>query len=381
MNLADKHSREHVAISPKERLHCLDMSPGAFGYLQRSIRERNARESIIPEDDVAALVKQVIDYPFLGGRKGSLKLVEDQKALIGETLYKETKEMLKNLSEEEYFHRRHMSQLQRNFEERKRYDEDFTKPFACFVHDVWAIDYMFIAVLGFKFALCVAYDIFSQSYVALVPGEVPCGQLAQDTLLVAMENTATKPYLCVLSDNDATFCGDEFQNFLSTKLINHKTIPAGKPWFNGEIESGNRDLRKAILTLALKKACDSLEITKKGQSRKRILNFLSICCNEMRIILNTEIPRLKFKTTPQKVCDGLVDEQNQKRNTYIDMKKKQRKERMVTIKKQGDNRKNSDKTFVEKVKAKWKKIVKNMSLEQIFAFNEAIHARFQAITV
>jgi hypothetical protein len=55
-------------------------------YLEKNIAERKARESSIPPEDVKAVVEQIIEYPYMGGVKGSLKLIEDQRALIGETI-------------------------------------------------------------------------------------------------------------------------------------------------------------------------------------------------------------------------------------------------------------------------------------------------------
>ena len=48
-------------------------------------------------------------------------------------------------------------------------------------------------------------------------------------------------------------------------------IPPGMPWYNGALESGNRDLKHAIMTEAFYGSCDNIEITKQGVSRKKIL--------------------------------------------------------------------------------------------------------------
>ena len=82
--LAFKHKEAYLRLSEKDRLACLDISPGCFHYLCRSVKDRLQRERVIPQEDIEGVVRQIIALPFLEGRKGALKLVEDQQALVGE---------------------------------------------------------------------------------------------------------------------------------------------------------------------------------------------------------------------------------------------------------------------------------------------------------
>ncbi len=82
MNLAILHEQAYPDINQYERLDILGMTSQGFSYSCKSVRERLDRESSIPDEDILALIKQIINHPFLGGAKGALKLLEDQKAYI-----------------------------------------------------------------------------------------------------------------------------------------------------------------------------------------------------------------------------------------------------------------------------------------------------------
>ncbi len=279
--------------------------------------------------------------------------------------------------EEEYFNRRRESELKKNFQKRIDYKKPFEKPQVVKPNEVWSIDFTFVSILGFKFAICEIYDIYSQTYYAMEVGETPDEQLAKKAFLIALRNSQAVPLRCILSDNDSSFLGEEFQELLKSQKVEHKTIPPGSPWYNGEIESGNRDLKKALLTKALQETCKNVEITLKGSSREVVETFVKKKCNETRILLNEDIPRMKFKTTPQKVLEGKVEEQQEKQRKFIEMKKNQRKQRMDKLK--TGVIKSKVKTLVEKVKMLWKKEVKDMSNDEIYVLNETINERYNAI--
>ena len=100
--LAKIHEQEHSGITKKDRLRCINQTLNSLTHLKNSLRARIKKELSIPESDVEKAIEQIIEFPFLGGRKGVLKLIEDKKGLIGETFYKEIKQILKPLSESIY---------------------------------------------------------------------------------------------------------------------------------------------------------------------------------------------------------------------------------------------------------------------------------------
>jgi hypothetical protein len=51
-----------------------------------------------------------------------------------------------------------------------------------------------------------------------------------------------------------------------------------------------------------------IDLTARGISREEVLGYVTECCQSVRKMLNEQIPCVKFKTTPQNVCDNKVGE-------------------------------------------------------------------------
>ena len=377
--MAFKHKEAYLALSEKDRLACLEISPGCFHYLCRSVKDRYQRESVIPQEDIDGVVRQIIALPFLGGRKGALKLVEDRQALVGETVYKEIKCQVAEEAEAEIFRRRQESELRRNQYKRQ---EDRSAPFqplrvqSC--HEVWAIDFTFIKLVGMELCLCVVYELYSQAYLALVAGETADNNLAIEALEKARQYAKQTPTRCLLSDNGSQFLSYEFQTLLTHLKMKSMTIPPGQPWYNGSLETGNKDLKKVIHTVALYGAAETPQITRVGASREEVLGYLSLCCEKAQKLINEQIPRVKNQTTPMAVLKNLRSQKAEMRKQFIQKKKTQRTQRMQAIK--AGTEKVKHKTIHEKVHAVWNQIKKTMNFETLFAFNELIHQRHYAIT-
>lgn len=377
--MAFKHKETYLTLSEKDRLACLEISPGCFHYLCRSVKNRLQRESVIPQEDIEGVVHQIIALPFLGGRKGALKLVEDQQALVGETVYKEIKCQLSEEAEAEISRRRQESELRRNQYKRQK---DRSVPFQVLTvqssHEVWAIDFTFIKLVGMELCLCVVYELYSQAYLALVTGETADNNLAIEALERARQYVKQTPKRCLLSDNGSQFLSYEFQSLLTKLKMKSMTIPPGKPWYNGSLETGNKDLKKVIHTVALYGTAETLEITRVGASREEVLGYLSLCCEKAQKLINEQIPRVKNHTTPMAVLKNLIPQKAEMRRQFIEKKQAQRTQRMQAIK--AGTEKVKHKTIHEKVHAVWNQIKKTMNFERLFAFNELIHQRHYAIT-
>ena len=371
-----RHECEYFDFKEKERLACLNLTKEAFNYLYKSLRERFKRESVIPSKDIRSAIELVIQYPFLGGEKGALKLLQSQKALIGRTVYKEIKELTKKLAERELHKRKEVSELEKNQKMREKEENLFEKVVTTKNNEVWAIDYLYVKFLGCLYTVCVVYDIFNQGYLAIEVGEIATAALAERAVRNAVNHAKTKPKRFILSDNGKQFISISYREFLEQLRVTPQTIPAGKPWYNGALESGNRDLRKVIYTVAIYHACKNTTITMPGISRVAIQIFLQTCCRNAQGIINKEIVRKKFKTTPFKVARGQVSEEQQKMNMFKEKKLIERKRRMEEYKKK-QNRKS--KTLEDKARSQWQKIDKDLSFEKLFAFNELINNRYQII--
>ncbi len=377
IELAYRHDVDYPRVSKEERLACMDTTWGSFQHMCRTVRDRRRRESAIPEEDVEALVEQIIAMPFLGGRKGSLKLIEDQKALIGQTIYKDAKGVLREAAEKELAKRREESELERNRRDREQTEAGFVKPVISKPHQMWSIDFTEVKLLGIRFMVCVIYDIFAQAYLALRAAEVADGKLTMDTVEEACAYAGTTPSECLLSDNGGQFESVSYNDLLERLRIQTLKTPPGEPWHNGELESGNRDLKKVIWTEALYGACEDSEITRPGVSRERIGSYLQQCCQAAKEKINEQIPRPKFDTVPRAVLDGKQSEMAQRRGRFREAKEEQRRERMEAIKANGQDRKGEP--LEDKVKSRWRRIARQMSTEKLFAFNELIHERYDVI--
>ncbi len=160
--------------------------------------------------------------------------------------------------------------------------------------------------------------------------------------------------------------------------IHKNQIPKGQPWYNGALESGNRDLKSIIKTIALYEACDKTSISKKGVSREKILEFLNRCCINAQSEINEKIVRPKFKSTPIDVLKGRVEKNEQQLSAFRKAKQEQRKKSMEELKLKGNTEKKSLKA---RVRSAWKKSVRAMSTENLFAFTELVNGRYKAVTV
>lgn len=348
-------------------------------YLQRTIRDRLCRESAIPEQDIEQAVKQIIAYPFLGGRKGSLTLQQDEKALLGETVYKEIKQQLRLEAEQELIKRKEQSELEKNQYKRLADKElKYEKVVPQQKHEVWAIDFITFLLFGIYFRICVVYELFSQAYLAIKCAQVATNKVAIEAVISACEYSGVKPKKCLLFDNGTQFRCYDFEQLLATLQIPGQQIPAGQPWHNGALESGNRDLKKVIYTIAFQEACKDIELSRTGVVRQKLLSGLEDYCAKTQQVINEQIVRPKFNTTPMTVLTDQVAEKSQQRELFIKNKLNERKQRMEQLKKQGSSKR---KRLEDKVTAAWKKISALMNTDEIFAFCELIHERYQAVAV
>lgn len=366
-------------ISQLQRLNCLELTPGSFSHLQRSLRERLERESAIPEEDITETIQQIIALPSLGGHKGSLKLQHDEKALIGQTVYADIKRQLVDEAARELLKRREQSELQKNHDQRQQEKKvEYEKIIPRRKHDVWSIDFVTFLLFGIYFRICVVYDIFSQSYLSIIPAEVATKEIAIKAVVCAFEYSGTKPRFCVLADNGGQFSCDDFEAVLKFYETELKHTPPGQPWHNGALESGNRDLKKMLYTTAFYDAAKNIEITRKGVASQQILQQLEDYCTRTQQVINEKIVRPKFMTTPKAVLNDQVYENNTRRHLYVEKKRTERKQRMEQIKKEGGSK---HKRIEDKVTAIWKKIARQMTTEQIFAFSELVNERYRAVAL
>ncbi len=380
IKLADQHDKKYSHIvNQGERLTCLNTTSASLKHLQNSMRNRLNRESCIDAEDITNTVKQIIEYPFLGGKKGSDKLIHDEKAFVGGTIYQEMKNQLKTVAAKDLLKRKEKSELNKEQYKRRRETEiPFTKVDPQNKHEVWAIDFLQIMLFGIYFRICVIYDIYSQSYLSIKPCIDATSKIARQALDEACKYSGQTPEKCLLSDNGSQFISYRFEQAKKKLEIESKFIPPGKPWFNGALESGNRDLRKTIYTFAFYDACKDTQIAKIGADSKNIFNHLKKSCHKAFVAINEKIVRPKFKATPIEVLRDEVEEIKQKRLHFIEQKKQQRKTRMEQLKKSGGSNR---KRIEDKVAAAWIRVSNKLNTEELFAFSQMINKRYKPIIV
>ena len=355
------------------------MSAGSLLHIQRTTRERLKRESVISDEDIDHAVQQILDYPFLGGEKGSLKLQHDEKALISGTLYKEIKQQLKQEVEQELHKRREQSALDKNrYKRSTAKSNEYEHVVPTKVHEVWSIDFLTFVLYGLYFHICVVYEIFSQAYLAIKVSDSCNSELAIAAVTRAVAYSGTKPDRYVLSDNGSAFICESFEELLDSIEMSGQRIPPGQPWYNGALESGNRDLKKTLYNIAFHEVCNNTGLSGKGIAREQIMNSLDGYCSLTQHVINDQIVRPKFKTTPRSVLRDEIKESLEKQEAFVAKKKQERKERLAVLKNVPVSKR---KKVDDKVLASWKKISSLLGLNELFAFSELINERYHAITI
>jgi len=75
--------------------------------------------------------------------------------------------------------------------------------------------------------------------------------------------------------------------------------------------------------------------------------------------------------------DGNEEQEHKRHRSFKERRKQERKERMKTIRQ--SSLKTGYKSFMSKAKASIRRKLRGMSTDELFAFNESTHGRFEAI--
>ena len=275
--------------------------------------------------------------------------------------------------------RKEKSELEKNQYKRYRQKEEpFRQVDAQGNHEVWAIDFLKVLLFGIYFPICVVYEIFSQSYLSIKPAICATSEIAGQALEEACQYSGQIPKKCLLADNGSQFNSYGFEEIKQRLQIQSQYIPRGQPWYNGALESGNRDLRRIIYTIAFYDVCQDTQPSRVGIYENIIFAYLQSCCNKALRVINETIARSKFKTTPMAVLKYQVAERQEKRIQYIEKKKQERNQRMQQLKIDGGSKR---KRIEDKVAIAWRKTSSMLNTEQIFAFSEMLNNRYKAIMI
>lgn len=371
-------SETHLPFKLSEILPAIGLSSSRWQSLKRAVSQRQARESIIPEEELVEAVQQIIAHPTVGSAKGALKLVEDHKSILSSTFYCELKSMLEEQAQQQFHSRKEKSEVAENYRDRQEIGEPFEKVAPTEPHQVWATDFTEIQILGVKFIICVVYEVFSGAYLAIKSDISGGAQLAKDTLREALQYAGCQPQHCLLSDNGKEFLSEAFGGVLKDLKIEHRYTPPGQPWYNGALESGNKDLKKLIYTAIAQKIAQNPSSGRKNAPVDLISLLLKTACKKVKKQVNGQLPRLNHGTTPENVIDNKKVEAQ---NAQLEFRRKQqekRRRRMEDIK--AGKKKPRRKTFADKAKHVIKKQLKALNIEQVYSLWQLLRGNYSIVT-
>jgi len=358
----------------------LGMTPGKFKSMKDGQKKRAARESAIPIEEIVAAIEQIIEHPTLGAGKGALKLIEDKKSILSAAFYNDLKNLITEKAQVEFLQRKEESKVLINHRDRQNKANDFESVMVSQTHEVWSTDFTEISILGIKFMICVIYELYSHAYLAIEVAQIADTGLAQRTLHDAIKYAGCRPQRCLLSDNGSQFIGEGFTKTLNDLEIAHKRTPPGQPWYNGTLESGNKDLKKAIYTQVAFTVAEDPRIGRRGQREEVVQNLLTRSCSKVQTVINEEIPRPMHKATPCTVLQGGEEQcrDAQEKAKFIEVKKEKRREVMAKARK--SKAKSKPKTFIGKATKALTKTLKELNTEKVYTLWSLLRGNFSIVT-
>lgn len=368
---------EHMAelypqYSEAERLRQADFTKRRYNAMKKSLTQERIYESSIPEEDIKNTVALFIDHPDLGAGRAHVTLIDQEKAYISATTINEIKQECAQYAETEYVHRlEEQKQLEHHLDELKREKMDYHHIKAAYAHHIWAVDFVTISFLGMHFALCVIFEEYSQSYLAVEAANSADHQLAQKTLEKAMQSTLCEPEL-IRRDNGKPFQTMAYQDSLASS--HDYPIPPGSPWFNGCLESCNTSLKSSIQTVGMQDMANcpqSYNLLR--YDRELALHKLQDLVNQSVSNLNSRISRMKFRMPPHKVLMNELVSTNLRHQNFILRKQQQRKQKTNRIRDQQV----SHKPLRDKIRSACRNLIGSLDTNKLFVFNEILHHRFK----
>lgn len=281
--------------------------------LQRWLRDRLSRRdgrNQLTDAEVEAVMEQVLEHPWMGGKKGAANLVHDRAAWVGAESYDTIKIQMARLAGEELARRR-----------TPRETPSFTMPEATALNQVWSSDLAEIKAWSKHFDIGTFMDIYSQEHLALEVAEHPAdAQFVTDLFEVACFYRGTPPTACTKTDRGGQYRAMAFKEALDGRT-QHVKIPPGCPWFNGEVERGNRDLKAVLYGL--------IAHTKRPEAGQELAT-LQMLCERARTILNAKVSRPSLgNVTPLEIAGGMEEVVQRENREFIDTQRATRKRRLA----------------------------------------------------
>ena len=236
-----------------------------------------------------AALGNIIDYPHMGGKKGTLMLVYHQTEYIGQRCYDFVKNQLKQIITKE-ISRRHL----------ERPNISWPKITAQRFGEIWCADYTRVILFGQIIYIAVILDDFSHFYLGYNVSDQADTKLVDGALIMALKTCfGVLPKYYMLNDQDSPYKAEVYQEHIAQNDIEQIFIPKGTPWNNGEAEVGMKDI-KALFYKEYAHTCRAKNLDIVTQAQMMAKGIFKE--------LNERIPRPKLKgVTPMDVVKGRAE--------------------------------------------------------------------------
>lgn len=264
---------------------------------------------LLTDDELKATLAQIERFPAMGGKKGRANLIHAQKALVGSGTYKAIQRELMSLCGKELNARR----------QPRTPPPPFQMPKPTALNEVWSADLFSLEVWGHKWEVSVVQDIYNQERLAFEPFQnAATADNVKASLEVAhLQRGGQLPTICTKTDRDARYTA-VFKEALS-QFGSHLRIPPGCPWYNGEVERGQRDNKDVLAGV--------LANTRRPESGQELM-AMQTACNRAAQLLNTTISRPSLgNVTPTELAEGRADEVRTRNQEFVEQSRRARKKR------------------------------------------------------
>jgi transposase InsO family protein len=260
--------------------------------------------------EVEAVMNQVLDHPWMGGKKGAANLVHARVTWVGPESYDTIKRTMMQAAGEELARRRPTRQT-----------PAFDMPRPTKINEVWSSDLAEIKAWGKHYDIGTFMDVHSQEHIVLEATEHAAdAAFVRDLFELACFHRGTPPTVCTKTDRGGQYRAAIFADALNGRT-EHVKIPPGCPWFNGEVERGNRDLKAVLYGLIARAPRPAA-----GQELASLLQL----CNQARTILNEGVSRPSLgNVTPHEVAGGIDELVREGNRAFIRQQREDRKLRLA----------------------------------------------------
>jgi transposase InsO family protein len=255
---------------------------------------------------VKAVVDNILEYPHMGGKKGSATLAYHEKAAVGSGTYDEIKSQVYEKMNNEVEARKLLRRSKQSFEQPGVYGPG----------EAWGTDIATVTIRGESVFICKVLYLFTSERVGFSVSKNPDGEFVEEAFLRANMKEGRWPQSFILSDNGSPYKAIVFEKFFGADGPAWKFIPPGCPWYNGKVEVSWKDLKAMLWTF----------YSRVGTEGKTLVDKVSELIEPVVEKLNNDIPcRCLGDVTPRDVHDGRQEQQQERIARFRQRARKERK--------------------------------------------------------